>query len=83
MSVNAEVKVADVKACVLVNVMTNSVVPPALIVEGVKDLEMIGRLGVIGSESAAVHVPVEQLSPEPVFVTPAGTDIDAVFVTCV
>lgn len=63
--------------------MTSSVVPPALIVDGVKDLEMIGRLGEIVSLSAAVQVPVEQFSPDPVLVTPEGTDIEAVFVTCV
>lgn len=66
-----------------VNVMTKRVVPPALIVDGVKDLEIIGRLGVTTSTSAAVHVPVEQLRPEPVLVTPAGTEMNAVFVTWV
>ena len=81
MSTNADVKVADVSACVFVNVTTNKVVPPALIVDGVKDFEMAGGLNVIVSTSAAVHVPVEQLGPEPVFVTPAGTDIKAVLVT--
>lgn len=74
---------AEVSACVFVNVITNKVVSPALIVDGVNDFEMPGRLGVMGSLSAAVQVPVEQPKPLPVFVTPEGTDIEAVFVTCV
>ena len=60
-------------------VITRSVVPPALIVDGVNDLETIGRLGVTGSLSAAVHVP--ELQPNPVLVTPVGTEMEAVLVT--
>lgn len=63
----------------LVNVITNKAVPPAVMVLGIKDLMTSGRLGFTGSESAAVHVPEPQLRP--VLVTPAGTDIDAVLVT--
>lgn len=74
-------KVADVNACVFVNVITNKDVPPALIVDGVKALEMLGRLGVMESGSTAVHVP--EVQPAPVFVTPEGTEMDAVLVTCV
>jgi hypothetical protein len=65
----------------LVKVITNSVVPPALMVVGVKVLASKGRLGVMLSTSAAVQVPEPQ--PEPVFVTPEGTEIEAVLVTCV
>jgi hypothetical protein len=67
----------------LVNVITNSVVPPALMLLGVNDLASVGRLGVIVSMSAAVQVPDAQPMPVPVFVTPAGTEIAAVLVTCV
>lgn len=74
---------ADTSWCVLVNVITNSVVPPALIAVGVNDLETVGRLGVIVSISAAVQVPVLQPAPLPVLVTPDGTEINAVLVTCV
>jgi hypothetical protein len=48
---------------------------------GVKVLAIVGRLGVMESESAAVHVPDSQ--PTAVFVTPDGTEMNAVFVTCV
>ena len=41
---------------------------------------MVGRLGVMVSTSAAVHVPEPQ--PAPVLVTPAGMEIVAVLVTC-
>lgn len=61
------------------NVITNSVVPPALMVEGEKVFDTVGLLGVIESLSAAVQVPVAQ--PLPVFVTPDGTEIVAVLVT--
>lgn len=77
----ADVNVADVSWCVLVNVITNRLVPPAEIVDGVKVLPTVGRLGVMVSVSAAVHVP--EAHPAPVFVTPEGTDIAAVLVTCV
>ena len=63
------------------NVITNSVVPPTLIVVGANVLETVGRLGVTASRSAAVQVPVTQPAPE--FVTPEGTEIEAVLVTCV
>jgi hypothetical protein len=75
--------VADVSKCVLVNVITSRVVPPALMVVGENDFEIVGRLGVMVSISAAVHVPVLQPMPLPVFVTPEGTEMEAVFVTCV
>ena len=73
-------KVAETNAWVFVKVITSSVVPPALIVDGVKVLETIGRLGVMLSISAAVQVPA--MHPKPVFVTPTGTEIVAVLVTC-
>ena len=73
--------VAEVSACELVKVITKSVVPPALMVDGVNDLAIVGRLGVMVSISAAVHVPVLQPMPLPVFVTPVGTEIAAVLVT--
>jgi hypothetical protein len=66
---------------VLVNVITSSVVPPELIVAGVNDLATNGRLGVTVSTSTAVHVPLAH--PAPVLVMPGGTEIVAVFVTCV
>lgn len=65
----------------LVNVITNNVVPPALIVVGAKVLEMVGWLGVMGSLSAAVQVP--EPHPAPVLVTPEGTEIVTVLVTWV
>jgi hypothetical protein len=67
------VNVADVSAWVFVNVMTSNVVPPALIVDGVNDFEIIGRLGVMTSVSVAEQVPPAQ--PAPVLVTPDGTVI--------
>jgi hypothetical protein len=66
---------------VLVNVITKSVVPPALIVEGEKDLAIVGRLGVIVSKSATVQVP--EVHATLVLLTPDGTEIVAVFTTCV
>jgi hypothetical protein len=66
---------------VLVNVITSNVVPPALIVPGVNDLAINGRLGATVSTSTAVQVPLAQ--PAPVLVTPPGTEMVAVFVTCV
>lgn len=65
----------------LVNVITNRVVPPAMMVDGVNVFAMVGRLGVIASESATVQVPEAQ--PKPVLVTPDGTEIVAVLVTWV
>ena len=65
----------------LVNVITNNEVPPALRVDGVNDLAIAGRLGVMASLSAAVQVPLPQ--PAAVLVIPDGTEIDAVLVTCV
>lgn len=78
---NAALNVADVSAWVLVKVMTNNVVPLELMVDGVKLLATVGRLGVIVSTSATVQVPDAQ--PAPVLVTPDGTEIVAVFVTWV
>jgi hypothetical protein len=75
------VKVAETSRWVFVNVMTKSDVPPALIVDGANDFETTGRLGEMGSASEAVHVP--EPHPAPVLVTPEGTDIAAVLVTCV
>jgi hypothetical protein len=49
--------------------------------DGENDLEIVGRLGVMVSESAAVHVP--DVQPAPVLVTPEGTEMNAVLVTCV
>lgn len=63
------------------NVITNNVVPPALIVAGAKVLEIVGRLGVMPSLSANVQVPVAH--PAPVLVTPDGTEIVTVLVTVV
>lgn len=65
----------------MVNVITNSEVPPALIVGGVKDFETVGRLAVTPSVSLAVHTPrVEQAL---VLVTLGGTVIEAVLVISV
>jgi hypothetical protein len=64
---------------VLVKVITNNVVPPALMVDGEKVLETVGLLGVMESLSAAVQVP--NVQPAPVLVTPEGTEIVAVLVT--
>jgi hypothetical protein len=80
-SKKADVKVADTNWCVLMKVMTKREVPPALIEVGENDLDIVGRLGVIGSESATVQVPVAQ--PTPVLVTPEGTEMRAVLVTWV
>lgn len=74
-------KVADTSWCVLVKVITNNVVPAALIVEGAKVLLTLGRLGVMLSLSATVHVPDVQAGL--VLVTPEGTEMIAVLVTCV
>lgn len=63
----------------LVNVITNKVVPPAAIVEGVNVLLTVGKLGVILSMSATVQVPEAQAGL--VLVTPDGTEIVAVLVT--
>jgi hypothetical protein len=84
-SVNNEEKVADVRACVLVNVITNSEVPPAEIVAGVNVLETKGRLGVTTSGSLAEHTPVSETQPVTVLVlvTPDGGVMDAVLVICV
>jgi hypothetical protein len=83
--VNSEEKVADVKACVLVNVITNNDVPPAEIVAGVKVLVTKGRLGVTTSGSLAEHTPVNVTQPVTVLVlvTPEGGVMDAVLVICV
>jgi hypothetical protein len=70
-----------VSRCVLVKLITNRLVPPAVIIEGVKVLLINGRLGVIVSMSAAVQVPVVHSAF--VFETPLGTDIVAVLTTCV
>ena len=59
--------------------MTSNVVPPALIVDGVKSFETVGRLGVTGSESAAVQVPDVQSAL--VLLTPDGTEMVAVLTT--
>lgn len=77
----AELNVAEVSAWVLVNVITSRVVPFELMLEGLKLLPTVGRLGVTVSTSATVQVPDPQ--PAPVFVTPEGTEIVAVLVTCV
>jgi hypothetical protein len=78
-STNGAVNVAETNAWVLVNVITNNVVPPALMVDGVNDLETVGRLGVTASGSTAVQVPDPH--PAPVLVTPDGTEMIAVLVT--
>jgi hypothetical protein len=70
-----------VSRCVLVKLITNRLVPPAVMVEGVKLLLTSGRLKVIVSISAAVHVPVVQSAF--VLETPLGTDIVAVLTTWV
>ena len=63
--------------------ITNRVVPPAMMVDGVNVFAMVGRLGVTASESATVQVPEAQPKPVPVLVTPDGTEIVAVLVTWV
>lgn len=59
--------------------MTSNVVPPALIVDGAKSFEIVGRLGVIESKSAAVQVPDVQSAL--VLLTPDGTEMVAVLTT--
>lgn len=73
--------VADTSLWLFVKVMTKRLVPPALMVGNVNDLETNGLLALTGSTSTAVHVPDAQFRP--VLVTPAGTEINAVLVTCV
>lgn len=65
----------------LVKVITKSVVPPAVIVVGANVLEIVGGLVVTLSTSVTVQVP--EIQPAPVLVTPDGTEMDAVLVTCV
>ena len=65
----------------LVKEITNNEVPPAVIVEGVKVLLTVGRLGVILSPSATVQVPATHNEDGLVFDTPDGTEIVAVLVT--
>jgi hypothetical protein len=65
----------------LEKVITNNVVPPALIVAGAKDFETVGRLGAIVSKSATVQVPEVQSTL--VLLTPEGTEIVAVLTTWV
>jgi hypothetical protein len=80
-STNTLLNVADTNWCVLVKVITRSVVPPALMVEGANNLPMVGRLGVTVSMSEAVHVP--ELQAMLVLLTPEGTEIVAVLTTWV
>jgi hypothetical protein len=68
---------------VLVNVITNTEVPPALITLGVKALETCGKLAATASKSATVHVPAKQPVFVFVLVTVGGAEIDAVLVICV
>jgi hypothetical protein len=74
------VNVADTSLWVLVKVITNSDVPPALIVLGVKVLVTRGKLGVILSISATVQVPATHPVATLVLDTPAGAEMEAVLV---
>jgi hypothetical protein len=64
----------------LVNVITKSEVPPALIVEGVNDFATTGRLAVTVSVSLALQTPDTHKRLGLVLVTLAGTVIEAVLV---
>lgn len=75
--------VAETNRCVLVKVITKSVVPPALILVGANVFETVGGLAVTISVSVAVQIPPVQPAAVLVLVTPRGTEIDAVLVTCV
>jgi hypothetical protein len=82
-SVNKDVKVAVTNLWVLVKVITNKEVPPALIALGVKDFATWGRLAATASMSDTEQIPTTQLVAVLVFVTLAGAEIDAVLVICV
>lgn len=73
-------KVAETSLWVLVKVITNNEVPPALIVVGLKVLETVGKLAVIVSLSGALQVPAMQVVAVLVLVTVAGAEMDAVLV---
>jgi hypothetical protein len=79
------VKVAEVSALLLVNVMTNREVLPAGIEVGENVLETDGTLAVTVSTSLTEQTPVDRTHPVTTFVlvTPDGGVIEAVFVICV
>jgi hypothetical protein len=79
-STKAVLKVAETSLWVLVNVITNNEVPPAVMVVGLKVLETVGRLAVMVSLSGALQVPAMQLVAVLVLVTVAGAEMDAVLV---
>lgn len=79
-SVNRELNVAVANLWVLVKVITNKEVPPALIELGVKVLETCGKLATTASRSATVQVPAEQPGAAFVLVTVGGAEIEAVLV---
>jgi hypothetical protein len=75
--------VAETSLWVLVKVMTNKDVPPALMVDGVNVLATNGTLAVIVSLSVALQVPAMQAVAVLVLVTVAGAEMEAVLVTWV
>jgi hypothetical protein len=75
--------VAVANLCVLVKVITNKEVPPALIALGVKLLATCGKLAATVSGSIAVHTPAKQVVAVLVLVTVGGAEIEAVLVICV
>ena len=82
-SVNSDVSVAETSAWVLVMVIVNKAVPPALIELTEKLFAMVGLDWATVSMSAAVHVWFTQDGDEFVFVTLEGGEITAVLVTWV
>jgi hypothetical protein len=72
--------VAETSLCVLVKVMTNNEVPPAVMVDGLKVLETEGKLALIVSLSTALQVPAMQVVAVLVLVTVAGAVMVAVLV---
>lgn len=79
-SVKPVLKVADTSLWVLVNVMTSTDVPPALIELGANVLATCGKLNVTVSLSVAEQVPPTHAVAVLVLVTLAGAVIEAVFV---
>lgn len=83
-SLNCDDSVAVARACALVIVIVNSVVPPALMLLLAKLLAMVGLDGVTVSTSPAEHTPAPVHEADTlVLVTVAGGVIVATLLTCV
>ena len=76
-------KVAEVKACVLVNVIVSNDVPPARMLVGENDLVTVGGDGVTVSVSVAEHTPAVAAHEGLVFETLTGGVIVATLETWV